>query len=74
MGCCFEVYSSTYMLRFFSNMNVGFNSWVVFRSLPIYLYVVLLVKYECWVTDLIMPFISFYFFGLSLIFLYSEVL
>jgi hypothetical protein len=30
-------------------------------------------KYECWVTDLIMPLYHFIFFGLSLAFVYHEI-
>jgi len=44
----------------------------LFWSLPIYL-LGFFSKYECWVTDLIMPLYHFIFFGLSLAFLYRYI-
>jgi len=44
----------------------------LFWSLPIYL-LSFFSKYQCWVTDLIMPLYHFILFGLSFSFLYHEV-
>jgi hypothetical protein len=44
----------------------------LFWSLPIYL-LGFFSKYECWVSDLIMPLYHFNFFGLSIAFLYHKV-
>jgi hypothetical protein len=44
----------------------------LFWSLPIYL-LGFFSKYECWVTDLIMPLYHFILFGLSFSFLYHEI-
>jgi hypothetical protein len=44
----------------------------LFWNLPLY-FLGFFSKYECWVIDLIVPLISFYFVGLSLCLLYHEV-